>query len=180
MLAIGASCGGGMALVVALKYLEYGIGDRVKGVVALAPMTIHPEHVPEKYKPHLKAWEGNRDGPVVDFEGMMLFQAINGATAQKANPDVFVALHDRLGELPPTYIATCGADVIRDDGTIIKVALDEARVPCKLDNYEGLPHFFWIYPEISEGDRFRENAAAAVNWVVSQRGASTSASKQAG
>lgn len=76
MLAIGASCGGGLALAVALKYLEYGMGDRVKGVVALAPMTIHPEHVPERYKPHLKAWEENRDGPVVDFEGMMLFQGV--------------------------------------------------------------------------------------------------------
>lgn len=51
---------------------------------------------------------------------------MNGSTAQKRNPDAFPALHDRLAELPPTYIATCGADVIRDDGTIIAVALGKA------------------------------------------------------
>ncbi|KAI9155742.1 alpha/beta-hydrolase [Paramyrothecium foliicola] len=168
MIAIGASCGGGLAISVALKYLEHGVAERVKGIVSLAPMTIHPEHVPEKYRSHLKSWDENRNGPVVDYNGMMVFQSINGSTAQRKNSDAFPALHDRLGELPPTYIATCGADVIRDDGTIVKAELDKAGVPCKLDNYEALPHFFWMYPEISEGDQFRANAAAAVKWVLEQ------------
>jgi versiconal hemiacetal acetate esterase len=59
---------------VALKYLEYGLPGRVQGVVALAPMTIHPDFVPEKYRPYLRSWEENCDGPVVDFEGMLVFQ----------------------------------------------------------------------------------------------------------
>ncbi|KAH7304210.1 Alpha/Beta hydrolase protein [Stachybotrys elegans] len=169
MFAIGASCGGGLAIGLALKYLEHGImAERVKGVVALAPMTIHPEHVPDKYRSYLKSWEENNDGPIVDYKGMLIFQSINGSTAQKKNPDVFPALHERLAELPPTYIATCGADVIRDDGTIIKAELDKNGVPCKLDNYDALPHFFWMYPEIKEGADFRANAASAVNWVLEQ------------
>ncbi|KAL4900546.1 hypothetical protein BDW74DRAFT_93555 [Aspergillus multicolor] len=168
LFAIGASCGGGLAIAVALKYLEYGMPNRVQGVVALAPMTIHPDFVPDKYKPYLLSWEENRHGPVVDYEGMLVFQNFNGSTAMKKSPDVFPALHDRLAELPPTYIATCGADVIRDDGTIMKHELDRLGVPCQLDNYEALPHFFWMYPEISEGEQFRQRAAAAVSWVLGQ------------
>lgn len=75
MFAIGASCGGGLAIGAALKYLEHGVmAERVKGIVALAPMTIHPEHVPDEYQSHLKSWEENRDGPIVDYAGMMIFQ----------------------------------------------------------------------------------------------------------
>lgn len=75
MFAIGASCGGGLAIGVALKYLEYGTPEHVKGVVALAPMTIHPDYVPDKFRQHLKSWEENREGPIVDFDGMMIFQS---------------------------------------------------------------------------------------------------------
>lgn len=51
---------------------------------------------------------------------------LNGTAALRDNPDVFPGVHERLGELPRTYIATCGADVVRDDGTIVKIAMDRA------------------------------------------------------
>lgn len=63
-----------MAISIALKYIEYGMPQRVKGIVALAPMTIHPACVPERYKKYLKSWEENSEGPIVDFQGMMAIQ----------------------------------------------------------------------------------------------------------
>ncbi|KAF2836620.1 alpha/beta-hydrolase [Patellaria atrata CBS 101060] len=165
--AIGTSCGGGLALGVALKYLEYGtMAERVKGIISLAPTTIHPHHVPEGFKRHIKSWEENRDAPILNYDSYINFTVINGTINEKKNPDVHPALHRRLGELPPTYIVTCGADLVRDDGTIVKAVLDHAGVPCKQDNYEALPHLFWLYPEIPEGAVFKANTAAAVNWIM--------------
>lgn len=44
----------------------------------------------------------------------------------KDDPYVFPALHPRKSELPPVYFATCGADPLRDDGTVFKIALEKA------------------------------------------------------
>lgn len=49
----------------------------------------------------------------------------NGGTKQQANPYVFPCLHPGLRNLPPTYIAVCGLDPVRDDGTVLKYNLDK-------------------------------------------------------
>lgn len=46
----GVSAGGGLALGIAMKALDQGIGDSVVGVVALLPATVHPDAVPEDLK----------------------------------------------------------------------------------------------------------------------------------
>lgn len=35
-------------------------------------------------------------------------------------------MYKNMADLPPTWIATCGADVLRDDGTVMVQALEEA------------------------------------------------------
>jgi len=40
------------------------------------------------------------------------------------------------------------------------------RARNKHKNYEALPHFFWIYPEIPAGDEFRADSAEAVNFIL--------------
>lgn len=45
----------------------------------------------------------------------------------KDNPYVFPALHHRKADLPPVFLSTCGADPLRDDGTVFKIALDKAK-----------------------------------------------------
>ena len=76
---------------------------------------------------------------------------------------------------------------MRDDGYIIKQELDKAgyvvshasdrpseltlvriSIRNKIKNYEALPHFFWIYPQLMAGDEFRADSAAAVNFVLSK------------
>jgi len=67
-----------------------------------------------------------------------------------------------LKDLPKTYIAVAGQDTLRDDGRLLKAALDNAgyeyfpsysnytdhldRVPNIYDEYPGLPHWFWAFP----------------------------------
>ena len=112
------------------------------GIVALAPITMHPEFVPEEFKPNYTAYVENAAGPLIDRAAMYVFNgtwktslwassaiiiitAINGCDNMKDDPYVFPALHPRKSELPPVYISTCGADPLRDDGTIYKIELDK-------------------------------------------------------
>lgn len=171
---IGASVGGGLALSVAFKLLEApqeAQHAQLAGIVALAPITMHPEQVPAEFRPDYTAYEENAEGPLINRAAMYVFNSLNGCDARKDDVYVFPALHPLLRagssrELPPTYISTCGADPLRDDGTVIERALTRLGVPCRLRNYEGLPHFFWIYPEIPTGDTFREDTVEGVSFVL--------------
>jgi versiconal hemiacetal acetate esterase len=143
--------------------------SKVAGIVALAPITMHPEHVAVEFRPDFKAYEENAEGPLINRAAMYVFNRLNGCDARRDDPYVFPALHPLLGagKLPPTYVSTCGADPLRDDGTVIKLALSRRGVRCRLRNYEGLPHFFWIYPELATGDTFRKDTVEGVRFVLS-------------
>ncbi|KAF7177439.1 hypothetical protein CNMCM7691_005692 [Aspergillus felis] len=66
--------------------------------------------------------------------------------APPGDPDVYVLNAEAdLHQFPPTYLAVCGIDPLRDDGLIIHDALKTAGVSVKLDYYQGLPHVFWAF-----------------------------------
>lgn len=74
LFSIGSSLGGGAAVAVALKLLDEGLGNAVKGIVALAPALLHPWNVPEEYKEMFKAYDETWKGaPLQDGESMIEF-----------------------------------------------------------------------------------------------------------
>lgn len=70
---IGASVGGGLAISVALKLIAQGLSERIAGVVALAPSTLHPDYVPERFKGAFNSYKENADGPLINREAMYVF-----------------------------------------------------------------------------------------------------------
>jgi hypothetical protein len=60
-------------LAVGLKQIVDGHRDRVCAAVLLAPITMHPEYVPEKYKERYVAYDENWDGPLINKEAMAGF-----------------------------------------------------------------------------------------------------------
>jgi versiconal hemiacetal acetate esterase len=50
-------------------------------------------------------------------------------------------------------------DCFRDDGVVLDLVLSEQGVRCKLDYYEGLPHYFHMFPQLEVA---REMIAKAV------------------
>ncbi|KAI1275972.1 alpha/beta-hydrolase [Xylaria sp. FL0933] len=163
---IGASIGGGLALAAAFKLIERGMKSTLAGIVALAPITMHPEYVPDEFKADFVAYTENAEGPLISRAAMYNFNAQNGCDALKDDPYVFPALHAGMAELPPVYISTCGADPLRDDGTVVYLKLKKLGVKTMLKNYDGLPHFFWIFPEIKSGDSFRDDSVNGVRYVL--------------
>jgi len=58
---IGGSAGANLAIGSALKLIDEGKGAPISGVVALVPVTIHPDAVPEHLKDKFTAYEENAE-----------------------------------------------------------------------------------------------------------------------
>jgi versiconal hemiacetal acetate esterase len=77
-----------------------------------------------------------------------------------------VTLSKNLKDFPPTYISTCGKDPLRDDGKVLELMLKKEGVPVKRDHYDGVPHYFWMFPGVEEDLNFLENVAKGAQWAL--------------
>ncbi|KIV82066.1 hypothetical protein PV11_04202 [Exophiala sideris] len=166
---IGGSAGGALALQVA-NHIVKDPAKRggIKGVAAIVPAALHYDHVPAEYQSIFKAYEENKEGvPIIDKESMRNFYDLTGVDPKDS--DIFTALAtDNHKNFPPTYFVSCEKDPLRDDATVMEAALKKAGVPTKHDYYKGLPHYFWIFPSVPEGQQFVGNLIGGVKWLISQ------------
>jgi versiconal hemiacetal acetate esterase len=169
MYTIGGSAGGGLALGVA-RQIALGLTTlprtSIKGVVALVPQIFHPQHVPEQFKAAYTAYTQNgTDVPMIDK--LAVDTTLEMAGIDASNADYLVGMDVKSLKLfPPTYIATCEMDPLRDDGKILATALGEAGVEVKHDHYKGLPHCFWFVPISPETGTFVEKTVRGLEWVI--------------
>jgi versiconal hemiacetal acetate esterase len=70
---IGGSAGGNLAIGSALKLIDEGKGAAISGVVALVPVTIHPDAVPDHLKSKFTAYEENADFTLNTKSAMLAF-----------------------------------------------------------------------------------------------------------
>ncbi|KIM92602.1 hypothetical protein OIDMADRAFT_139372, partial [Oidiodendron maius Zn] len=161
MIAAGGSAGGNLALAVTLRLLDKNI---IAGVAALVPFTVHPDAVPTKYKANYKSYSESIDTPIINKRSMEIFQEAYGANP---HDECFsVLLNSRMKEFPPTYLVSCGKDPLRDDAYLLKYELDSHGVRNKLDYYDGLPHYFWIFPQLSQTSQFLENLINGFRFIL--------------
>lgn len=69
----GVSAGAGLALGVALKAIDEGLGDALVGVVALVPATVHPKAVPEELRPKYTSYEEHDQHTINTTSAMQTF-----------------------------------------------------------------------------------------------------------
>lgn len=168
ILTIGSSAGAGLALSVARAAL---LGhndlpkDVIKGVVALAPITLHPDHVPTKFQGEYSSYRQNRDNvPVIDKSSMDEFYAT--VAVQPTDASYFVGLdEDNQKSFPPTYVVTCEFDPLRDDGAVFVASVRSGGREVKHNHYSGLPHCFWLFPTLPETKAFLEDLYGGIKWV---------------
>ncbi|KAK3113876.1 hypothetical protein LTR53_008393 [Teratosphaeriaceae sp. CCFEE 6253] len=166
---IGGSAGGALALEIALQVVrDPALKASLKGIVAMVPLAVHPAHVPEPYREMYTANQDNAVGtPVIDGESMAIFGSALGAEPTDEEAFVILATKDHKS-FPPTYITTCEFDPLRDDGFVLEKVLTEAGVPVKHDHYPGMPHYFWIMPQVPEGQEYVGKLLGGVEWVKGQ------------
>jgi versiconal hemiacetal acetate esterase len=136
----GTSAGGNLALSTALKVIDEGHGDTLKGVVAVVPVTIAPEAVPEASRSNYASYEEHAEHTINTSLGMKTFFGehplfafkeatkitLDAYNADPYDPYVSPLLHKKLKLLPKAYVAVAGQDTLRDDGRLLKAALDDA------------------------------------------------------
>lgn len=133
----------------------------------MVPVTAHPSSIPAEYKPQYQSYDENAtDVPVIDAATMKTF--FDAAAVDPHDEKAFVTLSKNLKEFPPTYIATCEKDPLRDDGIVLEAMLKKEGVKTKSDFYEGVPHYFWLFPGVARGEEFLLNVAKGAQWVLSQ------------
>lgn len=115
----------------------------LKGVAASNPLTTHFDNVPEQYRSRYTSYQENEKGtPILDKGSMMTFYEHD--LVNHIDPDVFTILaEENHKHFPPTLFVSCQYDPLRDDATIMELALRKAGVPTRHDYYQGMPHFFW-------------------------------------
>jgi len=163
LLLTGTSAGAQLALATAAKLVEADIS--VAGVVALAPLAVGEKAVPSHLKSKYVSMTENADGPVVDYTLLRQFMDANGH--DDADPSFSVILSPTLAKFPPTYIATCGADTLRDDGVLLEEELERHKRAVKRDHYHGYPHVFWAMPGLKITEKFQANLIAGIKWELS-------------
>ena len=163
---IGASAGGQLALGSALKLADQGLADRVKGVMALVPVTIHPDAVPDDLKSKYTSYVENANNTVNSRDVMMEFLKVYGASPY--DPYTSTLLHPNLAFLKKVYIAECGMDTLRDDARLMKEALERDSVDLRYHAYSGFPHYSWTFPSKeldAHRDDFHRDVVNGIRWI---------------
>ncbi|KAG9247155.1 arylacetamide deacetylase [Calycina marina] len=140
----GTSAGGNLALSVALKLIDTGGAESLKGVATIAPVTVSRHDIPENLKARYTSYNENTKKSIDTEEGMKAFQDAYGGDGK--DPYVSPLLHPRIKDLPKVYIVWASMDTLRDDSKLFIEAMNEAGVSNRADEYTGYPHWFWGYP----------------------------------
>jgi len=120
----------GLALTTADQLIKAGKGSQLAGIVAMVPVTAHPESIPAAYKSEYTSYQDNASGvPMIDAQTMKKFFEASGTDYH--DEKVFVTLSKNLAKFPKTYISTCGKDPLRDDGKVLQLMLEKEGVSTK-------------------------------------------------
>lgn len=156
---MGTSAGAALSISVPLKLYDEGYGDLIKGVIALSPCEVHPDHM-DAYKSIHKSFENSAGVlPVIDIDSMRTFYATYNAPLD--DKYTFALNYPNLAVLPPVYIVSAELDPLFGDAVVFEKAVKSAGGKIVRKNYEAMPHVFWLVP-LPQTLQFFEDTAAAI------------------
>jgi acetyl esterase len=129
----GDSAGGNAAIVVALDTL--GEAHRPCGVWPLYPVV----------DTDFDAWPSDKlfaEGPLLSGACARDMFKHYCTPGEEKDPKLSPINSERLGELPPIYLATAGMDILRDQGEGFADKARAAGAKVEMRRYESLPHAF--------------------------------------
>lgn len=168
----GGSAGGGLAIAVTYRLVQRG--ERVAGLVVMAPMSLHPEVCPKEYKDHHTAYvENGGEIPVVNASDAMAAFDMLGSKEdlpawRKGEWFPQTAGAGAFKNFPPTWIINTDLECFRDDGRVLQLELSDAGAKVKREVMEGWPHYFWCFPVIQGGNEFRGRVVQGIKWILEE------------
>jgi acetyl esterase/lipase len=164
----GASAGGNLAAVLALKARDENLQPPITGqylcVPGLLPDTNVPEHLKRLYESRTK----NVHDPVLKLSGESRIQ-------NPYEPDPTSVLWDPFNHpaghkgAPKAFFQVAGLDPLRDEAVLYDRVLREAGVLTRFELYRGYGHMFWTnYPECEESKKFVGDTLRGVKWLLEE------------
>jgi versiconal hemiacetal acetate esterase len=88
------------------------------------------------------------------------------AKVERNNAVALPVLSSYLRVLPPVWIATSGKDPLRDDGRMLESILINLQSNVKRVHYEGLPHYFHMFPGLSASHTLLRDVAGGIEFIL--------------
>ncbi len=153
----GDSAGGNLAAVTALM-------ARDAGILLKLQMLVYPATDASK---HYDSFDENKDGPLLTVEVIDWFWShyLGPQPEEEIRNDWRFSPAQAPSHLDvaPTYLATCSADPLRDEGNAYAEILMSAGVPVNHSMYEGEPHVLFQMFNVCNGAKtLIEECAAAL------------------
>ncbi|KAK4634279.1 AB hydrolase superfamily protein [Fulvia fulva] len=162
----GVSAGATNSAVAATHAIENELTHPITGQYLCVPSTMDEESVPEKFKPYFKAYEQNKNAPILPTSALA---ALQGHTSWDAESPWRHVIRSKapLSKQSPAYFQVDGMDPLRDEGLIWEEMLKEAGVKTKLDFYPGCPHGHHIFmPGIEVSNKATADQLIGVGWLL--------------
>ncbi|KAK5164035.1 uncharacterized protein LTR77_010126 [Saxophila tyrrhenica] len=165
----GGSAGGALIVALAYRLVQEGRGAAIKGLLCMNTIVLHPSATPEAYIHLMRSYEEN-DGPLPFVAGKDTLKLYKSRDLEPPNTPIalFPTAYGpgAMKGFPPTWIITSGNDASRDDGTVLEAVLRDAGVRVKMENVEGLAHYFWVFDLPKANERFWDAMVGGVAWVL--------------
>jgi acetyl esterase len=160
---VGESAGGNMAAATSLLAAKEGAPLPLHQVLVYPVTDVTTMDTPS-YKENAMAKPLNK--PMMEWFGQHTMNSPEDAK----NPRLSLVLADNLKSSPPTTIITAQIDPLRSDGDKLAAALQEAGVPVKLQNYDGVTHeFFGMGAVLDEAKQAVAFAAAELKAAFAKK-----------
>ncbi|KAK6542401.1 hypothetical protein TWF694_006356 [Orbilia ellipsospora] len=146
VLICGSSSGGHITCLITQAVAEGSLNARIDRTVLRGPVTVHPDHVPERFKEHYSSYATNDTRG--EFQGMATTMRVgvfgmSGIPPERLENGETFPLWGKFQGHPRTYIEVSSDDVLRDDGLCYAKALEAAGVDVKVKIREG-DHTWWL------------------------------------
>jgi len=159
----GGSAGGNIAAAIALRARDEGLGGII-GQVLNIPVTCHPKLFPvEKYE--YNSYVQNKDAPVVDEKKLL---RLWDQYLPHIEPNIYASplLSSSFSNLPSALVQVAGLDPLRDEGIAYAEALKAAGIPVTLKLYPGLPHGFFMFPDLEATVQYYDAVVDFINPLI--------------
>ncbi|PYI11738.1 hypothetical protein BO78DRAFT_413547 [Aspergillus sclerotiicarbonarius CBS 121057] len=164
----GTSAGANLAAV--LCQLSPGIGIPIQGQLLRSPVLCSSELC--HHRMGLKSMDEYIDTPILNRQSMKQFLDWY-QPGDLERPIISPLLSFALDRSPPSFLLICGHDPLRDEALAYADELEKVCVPLRVAVYPGMPHAFWIFPELSTTKAATQDLISGVKWLVSQSKAQT-------
>ncbi|KAH7361530.1 lipase [Plectosphaerella cucumerina] len=140
-------------------------------IPCLAHIDAYGPQLAKMRDPSISSYKENADAPMLNVKTVRLFTGLLGVE----NPDPKdlrlspgnASVEDVKG-LPPATFGIAGLDPLRDEGLLYSQLLAEAGVPTDTYLFEGVPHAFRRFPELSQAKRWDAAMIGSVKWALSK------------